>query len=318
VARSDGFVHAIVGDVAGRGIDAAKLMGQLRNGFHAYAYDHASPAEVLRRMVRLVPEGAMATAVCLTLDPYTGDLRYSSAGHPPAVALDGATGAVTLLDVGGSPPLGYVDADSLSDARLVLGPATTVVAYTDGLVERRTASIDVGIGRLSAVLAAGGASGADELAGAILDEVGDSPATEEDDVALLVLRLVGAPRRFDVEIPADARELGPLRRRVRRWLELRGVDESEREDAILAINEACSNSIEHGYERAEGTIRLTISHTSRQLEIVVNDRGRWRARTDPDLARGRGIAIIESIMQRTDIASDEHGTTITMLQALAH
>ncbi|MEO9174566.1 MAG: SpoIIE family protein phosphatase, partial [Gaiellales bacterium] len=126
VARVDGFVHAIVGDVAGRGIDAATLMGQLRNGFHAYAYDHGSPAEILRRMVRLVPEGAMATAVCLTLDPYTGDLRYASAGHPPAVAFDGATGVVRLLDVGGSPPLGYVDADSLADAHVVLAADTTV------------------------------------------------------------------------------------------------------------------------------------------------------------------------------------------------
>ena len=154
VARADGFVHAIVGDVAGRGIDAATLMGQLSNGFHAYAYDHGSPAEVLRRMVRLVPAGAMATAVCLTLDPYTGDLRYASAGHPPAVAYDGETATVSLLDSGGAPPLGYVEADRLADARVQLGASTTVVAYTDGLVERRTASIDVGIARLSAVLAA--------------------------------------------------------------------------------------------------------------------------------------------------------------------
>ena len=64
VVRADGLVQAIVGDVAGRGIGAATLMGQLRSAFHAYAYDHGSPAEVLRRMLRLVPEGAMATAVC--------------------------------------------------------------------------------------------------------------------------------------------------------------------------------------------------------------------------------------------------------------
>jgi anti-sigma regulatory factor (Ser/Thr protein kinase) len=292
-------------------------MGQLRNGFHAYAYDHGSPAEVLRRMVRLVPEGAMATAVCLTLDPYTGDLRYASAGHPPPVALDGATGVVSLLDVGGSPPLGYVAAESLTHSRIVVAANTTVVAYTDGLVERRTASIDVGIARLSAVLAQGRERTADELAGTILDEVGDASPAEEDDVALLVLRLIGAPRRFDVEIPSDPQLLGPLRRRLRRWLALRGLDEPEREDAILAINEACSNSIEHGYDQTEGPIRLTVTHTTRQLEIVVHDRGRWRARSEPDPARGRGIVIIRSIMRDADVASDANGTTVTMVQVLA-
>ena len=85
VARDDGLVHAIIGDVAGRGIAAATLMGHMRSAFHAYAYEHASPAEVLRRMLRMVPEGAMATAVCVSFDPFTGDLRYASAGHlPPA------------------------------------------------------------------------------------------------------------------------------------------------------------------------------------------------------------------------------------------
>ncbi len=89
VVRADGLVQAIVGDVAGRGIGAATLMGQLRSAFHAYAFDHGSPAEVLRRMLRLVPEGAMATAVCLSFDPYTGDLRYASAGHLPPITVDG-------------------------------------------------------------------------------------------------------------------------------------------------------------------------------------------------------------------------------------
>jgi serine phosphatase RsbU (regulator of sigma subunit)/anti-sigma regulatory factor (Ser/Thr protein kinase) len=316
VARADGFMHAIVGDVAGRGIDAATLMGQLSMGFHAYAYDHGSPAEVLRRMVRLVPAGAMATAVCLTLDPYTGDLSYASAGHPPAVALDGA-GAVTLLDVGGAPPLGYVEADRLADSHVQLGVSTTVVAYTDGLVERRTASIDVGIARLSAALADGAALAVDELAGRILDEVGDPSGADEDDIALLVIRLVGVPRRLDVELLAEPAMLGPLRRRLRRWLVLRGLAEQEVEDAILAINEACTNSIEHGYGRGDGPIRLTVTHATRLLEIVVHDRGRWRPPETDDPTRGRGIPIMQRVMRSADVASDATGTTVTMVLVLA-
>jgi anti-sigma regulatory factor (Ser/Thr protein kinase) len=316
VARADGFVHAIVGDVAGRGIEAATLMGQLSSGFHAYAYDHGSPAEVLRRMVRLVPAGAMATAVCLTLDPYTGQLSYASAGHPPAVALDGG-GAVTLLDVGGAPPLGYVEPDRLADAHVQLGAATTVVAYTDGLVERRTASIDVGIARLSAALADGAALAVDELAGRILDEVGDASGAEEDDIALLVIRLAGVPRRLDVELLAEPAMLGPLRRRLRRWLALRGLAEQEIEDAILAINEACTNSIEHGYGAVDGPVRLTVTHATRLLEIVVHDRGRWRPPGTGDPTRGRGIPIMRRVMRSAEIASDATGTTVTMVLSLA-
>ena len=93
--RSDGIVHITVGDVAGRGIPAAVLMGQMRNAFRAYAYDHTSPAELLRRMRRHITGDEMATAVCLTLDPYTRELTYASAGHPPSLLVGGAGGAVT-------------------------------------------------------------------------------------------------------------------------------------------------------------------------------------------------------------------------------
>jgi serine phosphatase RsbU (regulator of sigma subunit)/anti-sigma regulatory factor (Ser/Thr protein kinase) len=318
LARDDGFVHMIVGDVAGRGIDAATLMGQLRSAFHAYAFDHGSPAEVLRRMIRLVPSGSMATAVCMTLDPFTGDLRYATAGHPPPLAIDAATRTVRLLDVGGAPPLGYVAPDMLVDARVVLPAGTTVIAYTDGLVERRTASIDVGIARLSDALVAGAELDADALAGAVLEQVGDASPAEEDDIALLVLELLEVPACFRAEIPADPAELAPLRRRLRRWLALRHVPESHREDAVLAITEACSNSIEHGYESADGTIAVVVAHDGGQLEIVIRDRGHWRARggDDEDSDRGRGLSIMRSIMRDTAVVHDDHGTVVTMLQSV--
>ena len=84
-------------------------MGQLRNAFRALAYEHTSPAEIARRLTRLVPDAGMATAVFLTLDPYTGELRYSSAGHPPSLLLDAVSGEVTMLDEAASPPLGWAD-----------------------------------------------------------------------------------------------------------------------------------------------------------------------------------------------------------------
>ena len=315
VARDDGLVHAIVGDVAGRGIAAATLMGQMRSAFHAYAYDHASPAEVLRRMLRLVPEGAMATAVCLSFDPYTGDLRYASAGHLPPLTVDGATGAVAVHELGGAPPLGFAPPDSLRDVKVVLSVGSKLIAYTDGLIERRTENIDVGIDRVARVLASGAGLSADELAERVLEGVGGSPATE-DDVALLLVELVAVPERLDIEIAARALALAGLRRRLRRWLTLRGVSEDDREDAVLAISEACSNSIEHGYERGEGVIQLTIEHAAGALQIVVRDRGRWRMRGRAVPGRGRGLVIMRSVMRTVDVAADEEGTTVTLEKPL--
>jgi serine phosphatase RsbU (regulator of sigma subunit)/anti-sigma regulatory factor (Ser/Thr protein kinase) len=315
VARDDGLVHAIVGDVAGRGIVAATLMGQMRSAFHAYAYDHASPAEVLRRMLRLVPEGAMATAVCLSFDPFTGDLRYASAGHLPPLTVDANADAVSVHELGGGPPLGFAAPDSIRDVKVALGVGSTLIAYTDGLIERRTENIDVGIDRVARELAAGRELGADELAGAVLEKVGGSPASE-DDVALLVVKLVAVPERLDIEIHAEAPALAGLRRRIRRWLSLRGVGEDDREDAILAISEACSNSIEHGYERNEGAIHLTVEHAEGLLQIVVRDRGRWRMRGRAAPGRGRGLVIMRSVMRTVDVAADEQGTTVTLEKPL--
>jgi serine phosphatase RsbU (regulator of sigma subunit)/anti-sigma regulatory factor (Ser/Thr protein kinase) len=313
VARDDGLVHAIVGDVAGRGIAAATLMGQMRSAFHAYAFDHASPAEVLRRMLRLVPDGAMATAVCLSFDPYTGDLRYASAGHPPPLTIDPG-GDVAVHELGGAPPLGFAAPESLRDVKVVLAAGSALIAYTDGLIERRTESIDIGIDRVARSIRAGRALDADALAGKVVDDL--DHATNEDDVALLVVRLVGVPERFDIEIAAEAHALAGLRRRIRRWMHLRGVGEDDREDAILAISEACSNSIEHGYERGEGVIHLTIEHAEGMLQIVVRDRGRWRMRGRAAPGRGRGLVIMRSVMRTVDVAADDSGTTITLQKPL--
>ena len=135
-------------------------------------------------------------------------------------------------------------------------------------------------------------------------------------MALLVVRLTGVPARLEIEIAAEAPMLAALRRRFRRWMSLRGVGEDDREDAILAISEACSNSIEHGYERAEGAIHLTIEHAADTLQIVVRDRGRWRMRGRSAPGRGRGLVIMRSVMRTVDVAADEHGTTITLEKPL--
>jgi serine phosphatase RsbU (regulator of sigma subunit) len=189
VARPDGIVHFTVGDVAGHGIAAAALMGQLRNAFRAYAYDQTSPAAILRRLLRHMGPGEMATAICLTIDPLTMELTYASAGHPPPLMRDDETGAITQLDFAQAPPLGFAAPENVRETRLALPPRATIVAYTDGVIERRDQPIDRGIARLADTLRASGVElSADDLADKLIREVAMVTAAS-DDIALLVLRL---------------------------------------------------------------------------------------------------------------------------------
>jgi anti-sigma regulatory factor (Ser/Thr protein kinase) len=314
VRRSDGLVHITVGDVAGRGVTAAVLMGQMRNAFRAYAYDHVSPAELLRRMCRHVGPDQMATAVCLTLDPYTHRLTYASAGHPPSLLRDGHDGTVSLLDGAGAPPLGFAAGDAIREAEVALPTHSTIVAYTDGLIERRGWSIDVGIDLLTDVLAKASGLGAERLATTIVDEVA-AVVDSGDDVAFLLMRIAGAPARMDIELPSDPAELAEMRRRLRTWLDLRGLDAEERDDAVLSVSEAFNNAIEHGYRDRRGTIRLVVEHRDGELEITVEDAGAWREPTGAG-DRGRGLAIMRALMHEARVEHAEGGTRVLLTRRL--
>ena len=152
VRRPDGMLHLTVGDVAGRGIPAAVLMGQLRNAFRALAYDHTSPGEIARRLTRLVPLDGMATAVFLTIDPTRARsptsppviLRHCSSTSRPTPSR--ASIRRTRRRSGG------LRRTEIREARFTLRLNGALLAYTDGLVERRGVSIDDGIDRVAELL----------------------------------------------------------------------------------------------------------------------------------------------------------------------
>lgn len=314
IRRSDGIVHVTVGDVAGHGVTAAVLMGRLRNAFRAHAYEHTSPADVLRRMLRHVDEDEMATAVCLTLDPYTQELTYASAGHPPSLLVDGDA-SVVRLGLALAPPLGYVQPSAIREAKVALPAGGTLVAYTDGLVEKRGWSIDTGIDLLASVLGASSTLAVEPLADRIFEEVAPRIGSS-DDIALLIVRLLEVPRRMDIEVPSEPASLAGLRRRLRTWLELRGLAEDERDDAILAVSEAVNNAIEHAYRAEPGPIRLMVEHREDKLAIRIEDRGGWQPRS-PSFERGRGIPLMRAVMDMATIEHDARGTSVTLSRVLA-
>ena len=190
-----GETMLVVGDVNGHDQTAAALMGQVRNLLRGMAYDATEgPARLLSRLDRSMAGleiDTLVTAVVARLEasPRPGAagrrrMRWSNAGHPPPV-VRWPDGRVQVL---AAPPellLGLAPGGKRLEYEVELPEGSTVVLYTDGLVERRGADLDEGIARLAAIVAASAARGPEELADEILHELGAE--SREDDLALLVL-----------------------------------------------------------------------------------------------------------------------------------
>ncbi len=305
VLRPDGSIVLCVGDVSGRGAAAATVMGRQRSTFRAYAFDFFSPAEILRRMIRHVDDDEMTTVVCVGLDPLEGMLVYSSAGHPPPLLLDRVSGEVVRLEEAGAPPLGVAEGVDIIERSLPLPAHAVLAMYTDGLVERRGESIEDGIGVLGRTMAARPNISAREVMSAISEAIG----TPADDVALLLASLEPASS-FDIELAGQPEILPGLRRRLRAWLSRYGF-EAAASDIVLAVSEALNNAIEHAYREVVGTVRLRVAADENLLRIEISDRGRWFD-SEPNDERGRGILLMNSLMDSVQIESNGSGTTVTL------
>jgi anti-sigma regulatory factor (Ser/Thr protein kinase) len=311
VRRPDGIIQLCVGDVSGKGIGAATVMGRQRNVFHVYAHDHVSPAEIIRRMLRHVSGEEMITLACVSLDPYTGELSYSCAGHPPPLLVDRASGAVTRLDRASAPPIGVAEPGDIVEARMLPSEHAVLAMYTDGLIERRGQNIDEGIDLLGRLIA----TGVDASPVRIVRNVSEAIGAPDDDVALLVVSMDSARTAFDVETPARPGALPELRRRLRAWLAHQECDPDDSAGVVLAVSEACNNAIEHAYREHEGTIRLRIEADESNIRAVIEDQGTWQDALRSD-ERGRGIMLMKHLMNSVEIETDANGTRVRLVLEL--
>jgi phosphoserine phosphatase RsbU/P len=191
----DGQLWIVVGDVAGHGVQAAVVMGRIRSALRAYALLDTSPAHVLDlvdRKVRQFEMGTFATVACAVSSPPYEALTIALAGHlPPVVAVPGQR--ATFPDVEVSPPIGAsrwssgassaVLAAARRSTTITLAPGSVAAFYTDGLIERRGESIDVGLERLCDVTSPGPPEGV--AADMMRHLVGNTITT--DDIALVVI-----------------------------------------------------------------------------------------------------------------------------------
>ena len=308
--RPDGRVALVVGDVVGHGLRAAASMGQLRNAFRAYGLVEASPAEVVARINRLVMSGVeqvMATVLYLVLDRETGEVSFSAAGHPPPLVI--APDGPRFLEGGRSVPIGAAEPAVFRESTAILPPGSSLLLYTDGLVERRDEPLDR---RLEKLAEAAGAASADlnDLCERVLSGVlGD--VDPGDDVALLAVRpLPVVDTHVSLTLPAEPGSLAQLRRRLARFLHATGATEVEQYEITLTICEAAGNAIEHAYGPGDATYEVEVAFDSGELTASVRDRGSWREKRGEH--RGRGLSIIEDLMDEVTVEREEGGTLIRM------
>jgi PAS domain S-box-containing protein len=315
----NGSVALTVGDVIGHGLAAAAAMGQLRPALTAIAQNADRPAEVLTRLDAFIASTGVTdfVTVCYAvLDPTTGVFEYASAGHPPILLLP-PTGDPRWLDDALSPPLCGDDSQLRSQATLVLEPGSLLVAFSDGLIERRGEPMSDGLDRLMTVATSLASLTTTEVCNQLVEKLGAESA-HDDDVAVLTLRFgPDTQGDFQLTFPARAMKLQPLRASLHSWLESRGFPPSTCDAVVLATNEACSNAIEHAYQDLPaGEVTVLVQERERRLMVTVRDYGRFIASPGSSANRGRGTAIMEALTLGFNRNSNPYGTTVRFHIAL--
>jgi anti-sigma regulatory factor (Ser/Thr protein kinase) len=291
-----GRVALVVGDVMGRGVIAASVMGQMRSAVRTLARLGMSPGDVVEQLDAFVSElddYQMVTCVYAVVDSTARTLSYANAGHVPPLLLLPDGGTVWLH--ANTPPLG-AGADSATTLQVDLVPETRVVLYTDGLVEERGVDLAEGMAAL------------EEQARLVRSvPVGDLPARlvgalrpdGSDDVALLVTRVNEEPVLGSLDHRVDRGEdvIGRARRLVTDRLRTWELPQRVVEEVTMTSNELVTNAVVHGTPPVD----IRVVRTARNVVVEVTDANPERPRpTWPaaDEEHGRGLRVVEGVATR--------------------
>jgi anti-sigma regulatory factor (Ser/Thr protein kinase) len=312
----DGRIALSIGDVAGHGLRAAVVMGEVRQAFRAAALNPTSPSVVLERantIVNMRQNPIMVTAIFGIIDPATATITYAAAGHPaPVLALPCTM--VERLPSGGI-PLGIADSIDATDWSFTIPPGAYLAFYTDGLIEH---SKDV-------------VEGEEQLVEAIRAEIldrGTAPALSvmrrvfgekknSDDAAALFVATSDEPRSdFIFDFSAIPLAVPIVRRTLKRYATRLGLDEDRTHALITAVGEAMANAVEHAYPEQPGIVRLRVANGGGSLKATIEDDGRWKQAQKRE-ERGRGLPLMRALMDGVEIRTNQSHTTISLTMAWA-
>ena len=299
IALPGGRVALVVGDVAGHGVRAAVTMGRLRTAIHTLAMLELPPAESLQQLNELMQELGtrephFATCVYAVFDAVAGTCEVASAGHLPPLLVR-PDGTNELLDVSPAPPLG-VGTGPIQSRTLPIEDGSMLVLYTDGLVEKRTQDIDVGLNRLRDIFTPATVDlPLEELCRATL--AGVYADQQRDDIAVLIARLRSIPKdniaswTLPSELTSARRARGLIKRPLKKW----GLSDLQ-PVAELLVSELVTNAVRY----AQGKVGLRlILEGGLVCEVLDDSAALPRLRhPDEDDERGRGLQVVSQVAQR--------------------
>ena len=307
IPLASGAVALVLGDVEGHDLGAAALMGLVRSAVRAYALDGHPPAIVLARANSFLASLELDRIVTLSyaqLHPMEQLVVAVSAGHPPTIVVTPAGGLAEVpSDVG--PPLGVFDDGQLwSEMTSTLPEGCAFAMYTDGLVEERGVSIDVGMDRVRGALRTHATAPVEELADALLAV----RAGGHDDTALITGRLTavgGAPRRLGRRLPATPASVPLSRAFARQLLKAWHVEQEVIERAELIVSELVTNAARH----SEDALEVAVEHRDTIIRLEVGDSSHRMpleptAHVAEDATSGRGLLLVAAVASRWGVESE--------------
>ena len=314
IQLSDGRIGLVVGDIVGHGIDAMTSMGRLRTALSALAMHNDDAASVLSAVDEFVasPDGAgYATVFYAIVHPTERTIQYASAGHPPGLMVS-SSGETTWLDGGQSEPLyGMRPAERRKQASMTYEPGTTLILYSDGLIERRGESLSVGLGRLEDIAKMLSGEEPQTICDQLIARFGVG-GDREDDVVVMAMKTEEGRLAYHEVFPAVADELGRVRTSIRSWLDSQDLSSGVKDDLLIALGEAAANVVRHAYlDDAPGVMEIRVSARYGTLAVEVADRGSWRDPTGTSGSPGLGLGIIRSLTRDFRVDRGVAGTSVS-------
>ena len=308
-----GGLGLVMGDVAGKGLAAASMVSRLRSALRAYALEGHEPARVIEQLNRLVwaegRDSQMATLLYMVVEPGESRVDWVNAGHPAPLLVNG-NDSPYYLEGTTSVPLGVLPFPSYETVSSTMEPGSSLVLFTDGLIERPGELIDKGMAELAARV-----QEAPDDPEAVCDHllrtlVPSGGAT--DDVAILMLRNLPVTDSFRVEFEAEPEALSQMRSLLRRWLRHAGADDRTISEVTTAAGEAATNAIEHS--GVAGNFEVGGRVAAGRVELTIRDRGRWRQPREGD--QGRGLSLMRALMDTVELTPSPEGTTVRLRRTL--
>lgn len=311
-ALPDGRVAISIGDVAGHGLEAAVIMGEVRQALRAAAVVTEQPTAVLEAVNQVINlrEGiGMVTAIFGFYDPASSVLRYAVAGHPPPIVATADGFADTLP--GGGLPLGASGTVGARDWVFTIPPGGRIVLYTDGLIEYER-DIEGGIRQLLDAVAAERLTEASASATSIQGRVFANTPNKDDAAVLTLTRSADACADVHLVFSAIPLVSALVRSTLRQICSSLECSSDTEFSLLVAVGEAIANAVEHAYgDREPGLLNLRTHFEGSRFIVNVDDYGRWRpfARREE---RGRGIPLMHALCDGVQIKSTQNSTSITL------